>query len=131
MRECFTDPVGTNYTSLGGGQPETKPVDDLIAEWTEFASGFGATQHLTGPLLVSGDHVQTHVTAHHWPRHRAGVVVHGHYIAQLAGGKIAEFTLHTFYVGGDPSLPTIPAQRAVTALKPAHSPPNRPAVGRP
>jgi hypothetical protein len=112
LRDCFTDPVHTDYTSLWGGQPEIKRVDDLIAQWTEFANGFGATQHVTGPLLVSSDHVQTHVTAHHWrPGTGQAWVVYGHYTARLAGGKIAELTLHSFHAGGDPSLPTIPAQR--------------------
>jgi SnoaL-like protein len=113
VKACFTDPVRTDYTSLWGGQAKAEPADDLVAQWAEFASGFGATQHLTGPLLVSGDLVRTHVTAHHWrPGTGQAWVVHGHYTARLTGGKIAELTLHTFHAGGDPDLPSIPAQRA-------------------
>jgi SnoaL-like domain len=111
VRDSFTDPVRTDYTSLWGGEPETQAIDELIAQWTEFLKGFGATQHLTGPLHVCGDQVETHVTAHHW---RAGTgsawVVHGHYIARLADGRIAELTLQTFHASGDPDLPHIPAQ---------------------
>jgi SnoaL-like domain len=122
VRDCFTDPVHTDYTSLWGGEPATMPIDDLIAGWIEFVKGFGATQHLTGPVLASGDQIQArdqiqaHVTAHHWrPNTGQAWVVHGHYTARLAGGKIAELTLHTFHASGDASLPGIPAQREATA----------------
>jgi hypothetical protein len=76
-------------------------------------NGFGATQHLTGPLSVSGDQVETHVTAHHWrPGTGSAWGVHGHYIARTTDGKISELTLQTFHASGDPALPAIPAQRA-------------------
>ena len=112
VRDCFTDPVQTDYTSLWGGKPQIQPVDNLIVGWAEFASGFGATQHLTGPLLATGDQVETRVTAHHWrPGTGLAWVVHGQYTARLAGGKIGMLTLHAFHAGGDPCLPQIPAQR--------------------
>jgi hypothetical protein len=113
VRDSFTDPVYTDYTSLWGGAPGTAAIDALVGQWQEFVRGFGATQHLTGPLYVSGDRVDTHVTAHHW---RSGTgnawVVHGHYIARIADRKISALTLQTFHASGDPDLPTIPAQRA-------------------
>lgn len=113
VRDSFTDPVYTDYTSLWEGEPGTAAIDELVGQWQEFVQGFGATQHLTGPLSVSGDRVDTHVTAHHW---RSGTgnawVVHGHYIARIAGRKISELTLQTFHASGDPDLPAIPAQRA-------------------
>jgi SnoaL-like domain len=113
VRDSFTDTVYTDYTSLWGGAPGTAAIDELVGQWQEFVQGFGATQHLTGPLSVSGDRVDTHVTAHHW---RSGTgnawVVHGHYIARIAGRKISELTLQTFHASGDPDLPDIPALRA-------------------
>ena len=112
IRDSLTDPVYLDYTSLWGGESGPAALDGLIAQWQEFLKGFAATHHLTGPLYVSGDRVETHVTAHHW---RAGTgdawVVHGHYIASIAGGKISELTLKTFRASGDPDLPAIPAQR--------------------
>jgi hypothetical protein len=39
-------------------------------------------------------------------------VVHGHYIATIADGKISALTLQTFHASGDSDLPNIPAQRA-------------------
>jgi hypothetical protein len=116
VRDSFTDPVRTDYTSLWGGEPQTQRAGELVAQWTEFASGFGATQHQAGPLLVTGDEVQTHITARHWrPGSGQAWVVYGHYTARLAGGKIAELTLHTFHASGDPDLPAIPAQRVAAA----------------
>lgn len=113
VRDSFTDRVRTDYTSLWGGEPGITAIDDLIGQWREFMDGFGATQHLTGPLSVSGDRIETHVTAHHWrPETGNAWVVHGHYIARVTGGKISELTLQTFHASGDPALPTIPAQRA-------------------
>lgn len=112
VRDSFTDRVHTDYTSLWGGEPGMTAIDDLIGQWREFMKGFGATQHLTGPLSVSGDRIETHVTAHHWrPETGNAWVVHGHYIARIADGKISELTLQTFHASGDPALPTIPAQR--------------------
>lgn len=112
VRHSFTDPVHLDYTSLWGGEPGATPVDELIGQWQEFMKGFGATHHLTGPLSVSGDRVETHVTAHHWRPDGNAWVVRGHYIARIAGGKISELTLQTFHASGDPDLPNIPARRA-------------------
>jgi hypothetical protein len=119
LRDCFTNPVHMDYTSLWGGEPQTRSVDDLTAEWAEFAAGFGATQHLTGPVLITGDQAGTHVIAYHWrPGTGQAWTVHGHYRARLAGGRIAELTLHTFHAEGDPTLPSIPAKRAASTPQP-------------
>ena len=45
VRACYTERVDVDYTSLWGGEPATVPIDDLIADWTELATGFDATQH--------------------------------------------------------------------------------------
>jgi hypothetical protein len=115
VRNSFADEVTVDYTSLWGGEPEKLPADELITRWTEFASGLAATQHQTGPVVVSNGRAETHVVAHHWlPEARGGDTwtVHGHYIARLADGKIAELTLQTFHAGGHDGLPTIAGQRA-------------------
>jgi SnoaL-like domain len=108
VRDSFTDPVRVDYTSLWGGEAGNQAIDDLIGQWTEFVEGFGATHHQTGPLLVSGDRVETHVTARHWqPGAEHAWVVYGHYVARLEGGRIAELTLQTFHASGDKDLPRI------------------------
>jgi hypothetical protein len=115
VRNSFADEVATDYTSLWGGEPEKLAVDELITRWTEFASGLAATQHQTGPVVVSDGRAETHVVAHHWlPEAQGGDLwtVHGHYVARITDGKIAELTLETFHAGGHDGLPSIPGQRA-------------------
>jgi hypothetical protein len=114
VRNSFADEVATDYTSLWGGEPENLTADELVARWTEFASGLAATQHQTGPVVVSDGHAETHVVAHHWlPEAQGGDLwtVHGHYIARMADGRIAELILETFHAGGHDGLPSIPGQR--------------------
>jgi hypothetical protein len=114
VRDCFTDPLRLDYTSLWGGEPETLTPDELVARWTGVANEFGATQHLTGPVLVVGDRLETHVRAHHWRTEAQGGqawTVYGHYVARLADGKIAELVLRTYRAEGDPALPSIVSQR--------------------
>jgi SnoaL-like protein len=52
VRACFAPEIVTDYTSLWGGEPEQLTPDDLLANWEPFATGFDATQHLTGPIAV-------------------------------------------------------------------------------
>jgi SnoaL-like domain len=114
VRRSFTDPVRTDYTSLWGGEPETLAIGDLVARWREFAAGFAATQHQTGPLVVSGDEVETHVIAYHWFADEDGGdtwTVHGHYRARIVEGRIAELVLHAFHASGHDGLPHIAGQR--------------------
>jgi hypothetical protein len=114
VRASFTEQVHTDYTSLWGGEPETLPVDELVTCWSEFAAGFAATQHQTGPIVLSGDRAETHVIAYHWFAVADGGdtwTVHGHYVARIAEGRIAELTLHAFHADGHEGLPAIAGQR--------------------
>ncbi len=115
LRNAFTDEVRTDYTSLFGGEPETISADDLVGRWRPLMLTYAATQHLTGPVEVDGDRLDTHVTAHHWLDDAPGGdtwVVYGHYTARLVDGKIAELTLHTFRQTGNRDLPALAAERA-------------------
>ena len=116
VRVAFADDIRTDYTSLWGGSPETVTADALIAQWIEFVNQFGATQHLTGPLVVDGDRVETHVIAHHWQTAADGGLawtVYGHYLATVVDSKITSLTLQTYRADGNPALPDIasPADR--------------------
>ncbi|HEV2779896.1 MAG TPA: nuclear transport factor 2 family protein [Actinophytocola sp.] len=111
LRASFTDEVRTDYTSLFGGEPETITADQLVARWRPLMLGYDATLHLTGPVLVSGDRLDAHVTAHHWLADD-GWTVYGHYVARVAGGQIAELTLQTFHQEGNRELPALAAERA-------------------
>lgn len=118
LRASFTDEVRTDYTSLFGGEPETITADELVARWRPLMLGYTATQHQTGPVIDTGDRLDTHVTAHHWLDGAPGGdtwVVYGHYVARLAGGRIAELTLRTFRQTGNLDLPALATERAMAA----------------
>jgi ketosteroid isomerase-like protein len=54
VRQCFTDQVAVDYTSLTGGQPETIAADALVQSWnTAFSNTFKTTQHLLGTHAIS------------------------------------------------------------------------------
>jgi SnoaL-like domain len=54
VRQCFTDRVAVDYTSLTGGQPETITADALVQSWqSAFSSTFKTTQHLLGTHTIS------------------------------------------------------------------------------
>ncbi|HEY3089675.1 MAG TPA: nuclear transport factor 2 family protein [Jatrophihabitantaceae bacterium] len=111
VRESFAPVVATDYTSLWGGEPADVRAELLIAQWQEFTANLAATHHQTGPIVVSDGRAETHVTAVHWLPNGDAWTVHGHYIAQLANGKIAALTLQTFRASGHEGLPTVEARR--------------------
>ena len=119
VRRCFADQVRADYTALSGGEPETLAADGLIARWRGLLPGFDATQHMTGPVLLTRDEglglrADTHVRGYH---HLGGETwaVHGHYIARLVDGQITELTLQVFYQEGNLDLPATATQRATTS----------------
>ena len=114
FRDCFADVITTDYTSLWGGEVETLPTEELITRWSEFADGLAATQHQTGPIVMTDGRAETHVIAYHWLPDGDTWVVHGHYVARLVDGKIAELTLQTLCSYGHDGLPTVgPGRKAV------------------
>ena len=116
VRACFAPEIATDYTSLWGGDPEKLTPDDLLASWEPFATGFDATQHLTGPIAVvraDGDTATcvTTVRAYHHvvpaeDDEPAGTwMVSATYDIGLARGpdgwKISAITLNLAYEDGD------------------------------
>jgi SnoaL-like protein len=120
VRDAFAAEVLVDYTSLSGGEPETLPAGDLVARWQGLLPGFDATQHLTGPVLVSRDggpgiRADTHVIGYHRMQRAGGPeiwVVHGHYTARVVDGKITELTLTVFFQDGQLDLPEVATERA-------------------
>jgi SnoaL-like protein len=142
VRACFTDRIDADYTSLWGGEAATVAVDDVIADWTELATGFDATQHLTGPYVVTSanDHTVTCATtvrAYHHVVEDGGAstwMVSGRYDIRLerenrhpGGGdphdadslvtdrvpwRIAAITLHLGYEDGDRGLVDLARKRS-------------------
>jgi SnoaL-like domain len=118
IRRCLGDEVLVDYTELFGGEAETVTGEELTARWRALLPGFDATQHMTGPVLLTADNrpglrADTHVRGYH----RLGDetwAVHGHYVARLVGGKITELTLQVFYQEGNQKLTETATQRAAT-----------------
>jgi SnoaL-like domain len=123
VRATFADEVRVDYTSLSGGEPEILPADDLIARWQGLLPRFDATQHLIGPVVLTGDggagmRADTHVRGYHHIEGPDGGEtwgVYGHYTARLADGKITELTLQVFYQEGNLGLPALATERATTS----------------
>jgi hypothetical protein len=123
VRAAFADEVRVDYTSLSGGEAETLPADDLIARWQGLLPGFDATQHMIGPVVLTGDggpglRADAHVRGYHHIEGSDGGqtwAVYGHYTARLVDGKIAELTLVVFYQEGDLGLPAVATERAKTS----------------
>lgn len=109
VRAVFADRLRLDYTSLNGGEPEDLAADELVARWQGLLPGFEATNHLLGPVRVTGDHVETHVRAEHRIADADGGPlwrVAGHYVAELdPAGRITALRLDTHYQDGNLDLP--------------------------
>lgn len=128
VRACSAPTVATDYTSLWGGQPEELTVDELVRWWQPFATGFDATQHLTGPVAVtraddSGTTAVTTVRAYHHIVDDDGPagtwMVAGHYEVGLQrapdGWKVSAITLSAAYEDGDRALVDVARKRGETS----------------
>jgi SnoaL-like domain len=131
----FAPRVALDYTSLWGGEPETSSVEDLVAAWQQLAHGFDATQHLTGPVVVTpvadDEHRargQTTVRAYHQilietatgsSASGGGVwMVAGEYdvgfVRAADGWRIDAITLRRAYEDGDRGLVDVARRRTAT-----------------
>jgi hypothetical protein len=123
VRAEFTDDVKIDYTSLFGGSPEQLKADVLLARWQGLVPGFDATQHLTGPIVVTERNGQrataeTHVRGYHYIKGEPGDVwmVAGHYVMQVertsAGWKISGIQLDVYREEGNRNLVSLAMERA-------------------
>ena len=124
----FADRVDIDYTELWGGEPDTLPIDALVTDWTELATGFDATQHLTGPLIMThqdDERVECATTfrAYHHLIEESGAstwMVSGRYAIRLQRDadrwRIGAITLHLAYEEGDRRLVEAARQRSVAGV---------------
>lgn len=111
VRSVLADRISTDYTSLFGGSPVEQSGDELVEQWRALLPGFTATQHLLGPVRVSGSSARAHVRACHCVD-EARWIVAGHYRATLSDdGRISVLVLDTYYQDGDLDLPAVAQQR--------------------
>lgn len=123
VRAELADEVETDYSSLFGGAPEQLKADTLVQRWQSLLPGFDATQHLTGPIVVTSAKdrtavAETHVRGYHYIETESPSVwmVAGHYVMRLeqtpAGWRIASIRLDTYRQEGNRNFPTIATKRA-------------------
>ena len=111
VRAVLADRLTTDYTSLFGGSPVEQTGDELVDQWRALLPGFTATQHLLGPVRVSGSSVRAHVRACHCVD-EARWIVAGHYRATVTDdGRISALVLDTYYQDGDLDLPATAQER--------------------
>lgn len=112
VRREFADQIDMDYSSLFGTPPERVQADEQVAGWQTFASVFDATQHITGPFVVTidDDHAtaDTHLRAYHHIKGAPGGdiwMVAGHYRVRLhrigSHWKIGGITLTVLYQEGN------------------------------
>jgi hypothetical protein len=125
VRAAFADRIDIDYSSLFGVPAATVGADDHVAAWRAFGEVFDATQHVTGPIvLTSGsDEVtaHTHVRAYHRMTGITGGetwMVAGHYTVRLVSNRdawtIAGITLTVFYQDGNLTIPELARARAAS-----------------
>jgi hypothetical protein len=123
VRDAFADHVDVDYTSLFGAPPATMSSDDQIGAWRSFVGAFDATQHLTGPFVVTEgkDDVSgsTSVRGYHRIAGAAGGdiwvvagIYHVRFVHRRAGWRIIGLTLKVLYQDGNLDLPKIAQGRA-------------------
>jgi hypothetical protein len=129
VRRAFTDTVDIDYRSLFGAPPATVDADTHVAGWRAFGDAFDATQHITGPIVVTpaadGATAHTHIRAYHRMNGAPGGdtwMVAGHYDVRLSHNAgtwtIAAITLTVFYQEGNLTLPDRARARADARTSP-------------
>ncbi len=115
VRAALADEVEIDYTSLFGGTAERLAADTLVQRWQSLLPGFDATQHLTGPIILTASEgsratAETHVRGYHYVEADVWMVA-GHYVMRLeratAGWKISGIRLDTYRQEGNKNLPAV------------------------
>jgi SnoaL-like domain len=128
VRSSFTERIDVDYTSLWGGDAGPMSVDELVSGWTELATGYDATQHITGPIVTTYEDDErvdcaTTFRAYHHVIEESGPstwMVAGRYdirLSQDAGRwRIQAITLHLAYEEGDRRLVDVARKRSAAGV---------------
>ncbi|NEE00077.1 nuclear transport factor 2 family protein [Phytoactinopolyspora halotolerans] len=123
VRSALAAKVSVDYTSLWGGEPVEMDGDELVASWRRLVPGFDATQHMIGPVTVTGDDGRTatcitDVRAYHRvvdDGDAATWMVAGRYVLTMERvadrWRIRGITLRTTYEDGSRTLADTATQR--------------------
>ena len=120
VRQAFSGKVTLNYTSLWGGEAETKDAEEIIAQWSNFLPGFDRTLHLiTNHTVTSFDQTSATMEADFQAAHRFGTdhwVLSGHYVYGLEKSngrwRVNALTMDWTHETGDRGLVGHAAKRA-------------------
>lgn len=122
LEDHFSDRVQIDYTSLFGGDVETLSKEELLSRWRGLLPGFDATQHMTGPIVVTAAEAneavaETHVRGYHYLNDESWMVA-GHYTMRLEHDgtkwRIASIRLDVYRQEGNRELPALALERART-----------------
>lgn len=70
VKNCFTEQVEFDYTSLNGGEPTRVPAATQVQQWADFfSSTFKNTQHLIGSHAVTLNGNTANAIAHFQAHH--------------------------------------------------------------
>ena len=123
VRREFADTLDMDYSSLFGVPAARVDADQQVEGWRQFAGAFDATQHITGPFVITatseGAIAHTHIRAYHRIQGAVGGDVWrvaGHYAVTLipvgTAWKIAGITLTVLYQEGNLDIPNLARTRA-------------------
>jgi hypothetical protein len=115
VRAGLAEEVDTDYTSLFGGSPERVPADDLVERSRGLLPGFDGTQHLLGPLVVTGTRVACNVRGYHALDGAVWTVAGRYTLSMVPDGdrwRVGGIVLRVSYEEGDRSLTATAAERA-------------------
>ena len=122
VRDCFTDEIDIDYTSLNGGSPAHLSADILVEQWRAGLSGLQATQHMISNHLitVTGNEATclAYVQAQHYLPNDTGEptwTLGGRYtyllIRTAQGWKIRSSTLTVLWAKGNQHVMTLAPQQ--------------------
>ncbi len=121
-RNCFTDQVDVDYTSLIGGQPAMVSADDLIESWSQQLSGLKTTQHMitNHAVTLNGDTATciSQFQAQHLlpndtggPLWTLGGIYHHELMHTNNGWKVCKMKMTATWAEGNQQIMTLAANR--------------------
>jgi hypothetical protein len=115
VRDCFTDQVLFDMTSMTGGKPAWLPADQIVSAWTDGLKPLHAIHHQIGNFLIElqGDEARAFcygIASHYLPnatRANTRVFVGDyelHLVWQKSRWLIDGFRFNLKYIEGNPDL---------------------------
>jgi 3-phenylpropionate/cinnamic acid dioxygenase small subunit len=115
VKECFSEEVHFDMTSMAGGEPTTLTPDDIVAAWDDGLKHLESIHHQAGNYLVDVRQREATVfcygTAMHYLTSETGdntrtfVGSYDFHLAKIAGEwRIDRFRFNLKFIDGNPDL---------------------------